>query len=129
MSTEQAKILIVEDEQIVAADIQSILERSGYRVVGIAARAEEACDLAAACVPDLVLMDIRISGSVDGIEAARLIRRANDVPIVFLTAYTDHETLSRAKDIGPYGYIVKPFAERDLQGHFARHAHAVLTRR
>jgi DNA-binding NtrC family response regulator len=108
-------ILIVEDELIVAVDVESMLQRLGYRVVGIATTSEEACRTAAASKPDLVLMDIRIDGPIDGIETARQIRQLRDVPIVFLTAYTDRETLDRAKEIGPYGYLVKPFAERDLQ--------------
>ena len=115
MSEDSIKILIVEDEQIVAVDIESILQRLGYRVVGAAGCGEEACRMAAESVPDLVLMDVRIDGSMDGIETARRIRQTSDVPVVFLTAYTDDETLDRAKEIEPYGYLVKPFAERDLQ--------------
>jgi DNA-binding NtrC family response regulator len=115
MSEQLAKILIVEDEQIVAVDIESQLERLGYRVVGTAASGEEACRKAAEQEPDLVLMDVRIEGSMDGIEAAQRIRRSREIPIVFLTAYTDVDTLERAKRIEPYGYIVKPFAQRDLE--------------
>ncbi|MBN2295020.1 MAG: sigma 54-interacting transcriptional regulator, partial [Pirellulales bacterium] len=115
MPEESTKILIVEDEQIVAVDLESVLQRLGYRVVGMAARGEEACRMVAESAPDLVLMDIRIDGPMDGIDTARKIHQTNDVPVVFLTAYTDDETLDRAKDIEPYGYLVKPFAERDLQ--------------
>ena len=71
--------------------------------------------MAAGFEPDLVLMDVRIDGPIDGIETARRIRQIRDVPVVFLTAYSDAETLERAKQIEPYGYLVKPFAERDLQ--------------
>ncbi len=115
MPEQPAKILIVEDEQVVAVDIESQLERLGYRVVGTAASGEEACRKAAELEPDLVLMDVRIEGSLDGIEAASRIRRAREIPIVFLTAYTDVGTLERAKRIEPYGYVVKPFAQRDLE--------------
>ena len=115
MSGNPTKILIVEDEQIVAVDIQSVLERLGYQVVGSARSGEEACRMATENTPDLVLMDVRIEGPLDGIDTARRIRHNADVPVVFLTAYTDDETLDRAKDIEPYGYLVKPFAERDLQ--------------
>ncbi|MHB8897486.1 MAG: sigma 54-interacting transcriptional regulator [Thermoguttaceae bacterium] len=110
-----SSILIVEDEQIVAVDVESVLEQIGYRVAGIAATSEEACRMAVETKPDLVLMDVRIDGPIDGIETARQIRQLLDVPIVFLTAYTDAETLDRAKQIGPCGYLVKPFAQRDLQ--------------
>ncbi len=115
MKESATSILVVEDEQIVAVDLESVLERLGYHVAGIAATSEQACRAAAQSEPDLVLMDIRIDGPVDGIETARRIRQRRDVPIVFLTAYTDRETLDRAKEIGPHGYLVKPFAERDLQ--------------
>ena len=110
-----AAILIVEDEQIVAVDIQSSLECLGYRVAGTAASGDEACQMAARFEPDLVLMDVRIDGPFDGIETARRIRQIREVPVVFLTAYSDLETLERAKQIEPYGYLVKPFAEHDLQ--------------
>lgn len=116
MSEEAAKILIVEDEQIVAVDIEGHLQRLGYCVVGTAVSGEEACRKAAELKPELVLMDIRIEGPIDGIETAERIRRCRDVPIIFLTASTDLETLKRAKRIQPYGYIVKPFAQRDLEG-------------
>ena len=115
MKESVTSILIVEDEQIVAVDLESVLERLGYHVAGIAATSEEACLAAAQGSPDLILMDVRIDGPVDGIETARRIRQRRDVPVVFLTAYTDRETLDRAKEIGPHGYLVKPFAERDLQ--------------
>ena len=114
MSEEAAKILIVEDEQIVAFDIETQLERLGYRVVGTVASGEEALAMAAALEPDLVLMDVHIEGPIDGIEVARQICRAREVPVVFLTAFTDVETLRRAKMVEPYGYIVKPFDQRDL---------------
>lgn len=115
MAESATKILIVEDEQIVAVDIESVLQRLGYCVVGAASSGEEACRMAAESSPDLVLMDIRIDGPLDGIATAGRLREISDVPVVFLTAYTDDETLDRAKEIEPYGYLVKPFVEPDLQ--------------
>ena len=115
MAEPATKILVVEDEQIVAVDIESVLQRLGYCVVGTASSGEEACRIAAESGPDLVLMDVRIDGPLDGIDTARRIRQISDIPVVFLTAYTDDETLGRAKEIEPYGYLVKPFVEPDLQ--------------
>jgi DNA-binding NtrC family response regulator len=115
MSEQAITILIVEDEQIVAVAIEGQLQRLGYRVLGIAASGEEACRKAAQLEPDLVLMDVRIEGKMDGIEAAQRIRRSRDVPVVFLTAYSDVDTVERAKMVEPYGYIIKPFDPRDLQ--------------
>ncbi len=108
------RVLIAEDEAIVAVDIQSQLEALGYTVADIATSGAEARDKALELCPDIVLMDIRLSGPMDGIEATKAIRRKLDIPIVFLTAYADQDTLQRAKDAGPYGYLVKPFNERDL---------------
>lgn len=108
------RVLIAEDEAIVAVDIQSQLEVLGYTVADVATTGEEACDKAIELFPDIVLMDIRLNGPLDGIEAAETIRRKVDIPIVFLTAYADQDTLQRAKAAGPYGYLVKPFNERDL---------------
>jgi DNA-binding NtrC family response regulator len=115
MSEQAARVLIVEDEQIVAVDIKGHLQRLGYHVVGTAVSGDEACQKAAELEPDLVLMDIRIEGPLDGIDTAARLRRFREVPVIFLTAYTDLETLQRAKRIEPYGYIVKPFAQRDLE--------------
>ena len=114
MSENAITVLIVEDEQIVAVATEGHLQRLGYQVVGMAASGEEACEKAAELEPDLVLMDVRIEGPMDGIEAARRICESRDVPVVFLTAYSDVDTVERAKDVEPYGYIVKPFDPRDL---------------
>ncbi|NLS94869.1 MAG: sigma 54-interacting transcriptional regulator [Planctomycetaceae bacterium] len=115
MTPQPTGILIVEDEQLVAIDIQSQLERLGYRVVATAACGEDAIAKAAEFGPDLVLMDVRIEGPMDGIEVAQEIGRLHPAPVVFLTAYTDLETLRRAKMALPYGYVVKPFEQRDLE--------------
>ncbi|MBP1658083.1 MAG: multi-sensor hybrid histidine kinase [Bacteroidetes bacterium] len=110
----QASILVVEDEHIVAKDIASRLTRRGYRVVAIAATAGEAVEEAGRHRPDLVLMDIMLKGDVDGITAADRIRDLYGLPIVYLTAYADDSTLQRAKVTDAFGYILKPFEEREL---------------
>ena len=108
-------IFIVEDEGIVAADLQSMLKRLGYNVVGMAATGEEAIEGIARTLPDLVLMDIRIQGDMDGIQTAEHVMIHHDIPVTYLTAYADETTLERAKTTLPYGYILKPFEERDLR--------------
>jgi len=112
--TVKARILIVEDEGIVAFNIQNRLERLGYSVVANVSSGEEALDATVETKPDLVLMDIKLEGTIDGIEAAAQIHRRFQIPIVYLTAYTDEDTLNRAKLTEPYGYILKPFEARDL---------------
>lgn len=110
-----ANILVVEDESIVAKDIQSRLRKFGYYVPAIASTGEEAINKVAENHPDLVLMDIRIKGDMDGVEAAKEIHERFNVPIIYLTAYADANTLARAKVTQPFGYILKPFKERELQ--------------
>ncbi|MCS6865258.1 MAG: response regulator [Gemmataceae bacterium] len=109
------KILIVEDELIIAADIAARLHRLGYTVVGQTDQAQEAVRLVGELHPDLVLMDIRLHGEGDGITAADTIRRQYFVPVVYLTAHADEATLQRAKVTEPFGYVLKPFAERELR--------------
>jgi two-component system, cell cycle sensor histidine kinase and response regulator CckA len=111
----ETRILIVEDEGLVALDIERRLEKLGYGVAGIASSGQEAIELAAAESPDLVLMDIDLRGEMDGIEAAARIREQHDLPIVFLTAFADGGAIQRAKFVEPDGYLIKPFNERDLQ--------------
>ena len=108
-------ILVVEDESVVAQDIQNSISRIGHEVAGWATTAEEAIALAEENHPDLVLMDIRLGGEVDGITAAEQIRLSFDIPVIFLTAFADDETLARVKLVGPFGYILKPFDESDLR--------------
>ena len=98
-----ARILIVENDRIVARDIQSQLTGIGYTVTGITARGEDALAMALETHPDLVLMDIRLEGALDGIEAAEQIRNRCQIPVVFLTAYADEETLRRATLTEPFG--------------------------
>lgn len=108
------RILIVEDERIVAKDIQNKLEGMGYKVVDILSTGEEAIKRAKKLKPSLILMDIKLKGDVDGIRAAEAINRENNIPVVYLTAYSDNNTLERAKLTKPFGYIIKPFEDRDL---------------
>lgn len=108
-------ILIVEDELIVARDIRERLLAMGYAVAGQAATGEDALAIAGREKPELVLMDIRIQGSMDGITAARKVREHFGIPVVFLTAYSEDVTLERAASVCPYGYILKPFDDRDLR--------------
>lgn len=121
------KILIVEDEGIVALDLQDQLEFMGYQVVGIADTAKSALRMAAKESPDLVLMDIVIKGERDGIDIARQIHDLFGIPVVFLTAYADEKTLARAKLSHPYGYIVKPFNAQMIHSNIemALHRHEV----
>jgi len=107
-------ILIVEDEGIVAIDIRNTLERLGYGVGSVVSYGEEAVTRAAETMPDLVLMDIMLKGHMDGIEAADLIRQRLDIPVVYLTAHADKSTLERARVTEPFGYVMKPFQEREL---------------
>lgn len=110
----QARILVVEDESIVAADIQDRLEALGYEVPATVGWGEKAVDLAGALRPDLVLMDIQLKGRMDGVEAAEQIRDRFSIPVVYLTANADHPTVHRAKVTEPFGYVIKPFEEREL---------------
>ena len=113
----KVRILVVENERIVSLDIQSRLKSLGYEVVGAAVSGEEAIEKAALHRPDLVLMDIRLDGKLDGIAAAETIRRRLNIAVIFLTAHADAHTLERAKVTEPFGYILKPFEERELHGH------------
>jgi two-component system cell cycle sensor histidine kinase/response regulator CckA len=110
----KVKVLVVEDERIVAKDIQNTLKNLGYDVPSIASTGEEAIRKAGEYKPDIVLMDIVLKGGIDGIDAASQIRSRFRIPIIYLTAYEDEETLDRAKVTEPLGYILKPFEERDL---------------
>ncbi|MBB6479010.1 ATP-binding protein [Spirochaeta isovalerica] len=110
----EKRILIVEDEGIVALDIQSRLESHGYGVIDIVSTGSRAIEIAKEEVPDLILMDINLKGSIDGIETASLIRRAVDCPIIFLTAFADEKTMKKARISDASGYILKPFREGEL---------------
>ncbi len=109
------KILVVEDESIVAEDLRRSLEKMEYTVVGIVYSGEDAIKKAGETRPDLVLMDIMLQGKMDGIEAAGKIHSDYDIPVVYLTAYGDESIQERAKITEPFGYIIKPFKERELK--------------
>jgi diguanylate cyclase (GGDEF)-like protein len=111
----QRRLLVVEDERIVALDLRGALEDLGYTVVGTAASSDEALRTAEARRPDLVLMDIRIAGANDGIQAARLLRARYQLPVVYLTANADQATLERALATEPAGYLVKPYNHQSLR--------------
>ena len=111
---DRERILIVEDEKIIALDLQRRLERLGYTVAGLAVDADQAMEFVEQELPDLILMDIMLPGSCDGIVAATEIRERFRIPVVFLTAYADESTLQRAKIAEPAGYILKPFKEQEL---------------
>ena len=111
---EKLNIFIVEDESIVAKDIQNSLTKLGYNVVGMANNGPEALEKIEELTPDLVLMDIMIKGNMTGIDVSERIKEKLNIPVIFLTAYADEGTLSRAKITEPYGYILKPFKEIDL---------------
>ena len=107
-------ILIVEDESIVAKDIQTSLKKLGYNVVGTCSSGTDAINAAEEHKPDMVLMDIMLKGDMSGIEAANKIKELLNIPVIYLTAYADESTLNKAKVTEPYGYIIKPFKEIDL---------------
>ncbi len=113
-NSSMGRILIVEDERIVARDIQATLRRLGYEVPTLASSFDTALEKAALVRPDLVLQDINIEGEHDGIETAIQLREQFDIPVIFLTAYSDDETLDRAKAALPFGFLLKPFEEREL---------------
>lgn len=111
----KTKILVVEDESIVARDLQYTLESLGYAVPAIVSTGEEAIEKAAEIQPDLVLMDIKLRGEMNGVEAVEEIRARFDIPVLYITALTDEKTFHRAINTEPYGYIIKPFEERELR--------------
>lgn len=108
------KILIVEDEPIISADLSNYMRKMGLQVVGRAFNSEKALDLIAIHRPDLILLDVNIEGTKDGIEIGQIIHDKYKIPFIYITSYSDSETLGRAKLTMPHGYIVKPFNERDI---------------
>ena len=122
---EKAKILVVEDQNIVALNIKNKLKNLGYSVPGTAATGEEAIRKAELMNADIVLMDIKLKGNMDGIEAASEIKKRIGIPVLYMTASIDDEILDRAKTTEPAGYISKPFKEQDLHStiEIALHKH------
>ncbi len=110
----EVRVLIVEDEPIIAEDISDFLENIDFKSAGIAYDSETAFDMLLNRNPDIALLDITIEGSRNGIEVAQVIRDKYKIPFIFLTSHSDKETLDQAKKTLPYGYIVKPFNEKDL---------------
>lgn len=108
------RVLIVEDEAILALHLQRRLSRMGYVIAGMAATGAEALRMIEEIYPDIVLMDIHLHGEMDGIETARRIPRYLHIPVVYLTAFSEDSILKRAADTYPYGYLIKPFLDREL---------------
>jgi CheY-like chemotaxis protein len=111
----EARILIVEDERLIAVDLQRRLTRLGHSVVGLAACGKEAIQKALALRPDVVLMDIRLQGHMDGVEAAQRIQASFAMPVVFMTAYVDEDTRQRIRSVSPWGCLYKPFTPQQVQ--------------
>jgi len=109
------KILIAEDENIIAMDIRYTLRNLGYDVCGVVSSGEESVEKASSMNPDLILMDIKLKGNVDGVSAAQKIQSRQNIPVLYLTAYGDENTLNRLDKTKPFDYIHKPFEERELQ--------------
>ncbi len=107
--------MVVEDEAVIAIRLQERLTAMGYHVVGISYSGEDAMEQARRLRPDLILMDIMIPGEMDGIAVAKLVKTELDIPVIFLTAFSEDKIIDRAKQAEPYGYIVKPFQDRELK--------------
>ena len=114
MERERKRILLVEDEVIVAMTIEDSLLNMGYEVIGTVDNGLSAIEMTEREKPDLILMDIRINGDMDGIEAVEEIKKKADIPVIFLTAHSDEATISRVLKTNPYGFLVKPFREKEL---------------
>jgi len=112
---EKAQVLIVEDDGIIALDLESRMKKLGYGVTGVAGYGEQAIEKVKENTPDVVLMDIILKGEIDGIDAAKEIRTQYDIPVIFITGYADKKRLERAKLTYPFGFIIKPFQDRDLE--------------
>ena len=123
----QPTALVAEDENLIAEELAERLRRMGFSVVATVNSADEAIRIAVREKPDLVFMDIRLNGERDGIYAAAEIRRLVNAPVIYVTAYSDQIILDRVKDTQPYGYVLKPFHERELQVtiELAMHRHAL----
>lgn len=111
---ERKKILIVEDEMVIVMDLQSALEQFGYEVSGQISRGEDVITTIEQCKPDLILMDVKLEGEIDGIETAQMVYDYYNIPVIFLTSYSNKQIIERAKKTNPFGYIVKPFVEGEL---------------
>ncbi len=110
----QLKILIVEDDPMIAESVQDILGILRHEVIGVAEDAEKAIAICNETLPDLALLDIQIGGDIDGVDLADLLNQNFQIPFIFTTAFADNDTISRAKSKGPYGYLVKPYGVKDI---------------
>lgn len=111
---ENTKIMIVEDEITVAQNLEVSLKSHGYEIVGMPSTGEEAIKLAGTKKPNLILMDIMLAGNIDGVNAAKQIYEQFKIPVIYLTAYSDENTLRRARHSGAYGFVLKPFDLKEL---------------
>ena len=114
MKNNKARVLIVEDEKVIALDIQTLLEKLGYEVISIIDNGEDAIEKAGEEKPDLIIMDIILKDYMDGIEAAHIIYEKFKIPILYLTALTDDETFLSSRELYPFNFLNKPFEEKDL---------------
>ena len=114
MEMSKLKVLIVEDDLMISESLKDILRILNHKVVGVADNADEAIELCNKDLPDLTLLDIQISGDIDGVDLAEIIRDQFDIPFIFTTAYADNETVLRARDKGPFGYLVKPYGVKEV---------------
>ncbi len=114
MTSTEIKVLVVEDEALIAEDIAASLNAIDYRIAGIAYSSEKALDMLHNQAPDLVLLDIQIKGSMSGIDIAQIINEKYQIPFIYLTSFADKLTVEQAKKTMPYGYVVKPFSEKEL---------------
>jgi len=111
----KAKILVAENERIIAVDIKNSLQRLGFKVIALVSSGEEVLKKVKEERPDLILMDITLNGSLNGIETAEIITTNYNIPVIYLTAYGDRETIQKAKITEPYGYLIKPFDSREIE--------------
>ena len=109
------KVMVVEDEFIIALDIKDIVKGFGYNVVAVATSGYDAVEKASKFKPELVLMDIMLKGKIDGVEAADIIRQKLDIPIIFVSSFSDEESVVRASKVSDYGYLIKPFDNKQLK--------------
>lgn len=114
MSDAKGNIMVVEDEGVVSIDIRNMLQKAGYSVAAVAFEGKEAIMKAEQSNPDLILMDIGLKGEMDGIETAKRIRDRFHIPVVFLTGFADDNTMAKAKEVDPSGFIIKPINEGEL---------------
>lgn len=112
---QNTKVMLVEDEAILALQLKDLLKQMGHSVTAICASGEAALESVETAPPELILMDINIQGEMDGIETARCIHERHDIPVIFMTAHSETNTIARAKTVEPYGYLLKPVNPKELQ--------------